>query len=187
MHFLLHSVIWPILPVILTLYPSIRRVHGSLADTVTRSYFYPTITWIFPIFWGKHVFFIFVYFNEINLMKLYWNYMEGDMAQWWRFACCVVSSPAWWRFFREIYFSPVNLGTLFRCCVLDWYAGRVAINLVVFPVSDVHIHHTAEQHWPWLHGEVIYKMAVDMCDELTGGSRLAVAAYLYLLAMFSLF
>ena len=34
-------------------------------------------------------------------------------------ACCAVSNPAWCRIFREIScFSPLNIGTLFRCCVL---------------------------------------------------------------------
>ena len=31
----------------------------------------------------------------------------------------VVSNPAWCRIFREIsFFSPLNIGILFRCCVL---------------------------------------------------------------------
>ena len=34
-------------------------------------------------------------------------------------ACCAVSNPAWCRIFREIScFSPLNLGTLLRCCGL---------------------------------------------------------------------
>ena len=34
-------------------------------------------------------------------------------------ACRAVSNPAWCRIFREIScFSPLNIGTLFRCCVL---------------------------------------------------------------------
>ena len=34
-------------------------------------------------------------------------------------ACHAVSNPAWCRIFREIScFSPLNIGTLFRCCVL---------------------------------------------------------------------
>ena len=34
-------------------------------------------------------------------------------------ACRVVSNPAWCRIFRKIlYFSPLNIGALFRCCVL---------------------------------------------------------------------
>ena len=34
-------------------------------------------------------------------------------------ACRAVSNPAWGRIFREIScFSPLNLGTLLRCCVL---------------------------------------------------------------------
>ena len=34
-------------------------------------------------------------------------------------ACRAVSNPAWCRIFREIScFSPRNIGTLFRCCVL---------------------------------------------------------------------
>ena len=34
-------------------------------------------------------------------------------------ACRAVSNPAWCRIFREIScFSPLNLGTLLRCCVL---------------------------------------------------------------------
>ena len=34
-------------------------------------------------------------------------------------ACRAVSNPAWCRIFREIAcFSPLNIGTLFRCCVL---------------------------------------------------------------------
>ena len=33
--------------------------------------------------------------------------------------CRAVSNPAWCRIFREIsWFSPLNLGTLFRRCVL---------------------------------------------------------------------
>ena len=44
-------------------------------------------------------------------------------------ACRAVSNPAWCRIFREIScFSPLNIGTLFRCCVLGqdtlpWYAS----------------------------------------------------------------
>ena len=35
-------------------------------------------------------------------------------------ACPAVSNPAWCRIFREIAcFSPLNIGTLFRCCVLE--------------------------------------------------------------------
>ena len=34
-------------------------------------------------------------------------------------ACRAVSNPAWCRIFRETFcFSPLNTGTLFRCCVL---------------------------------------------------------------------
>ena len=34
-------------------------------------------------------------------------------------ACRAVSNPAWCKIFREIScFSPLNIGTLFRCCVL---------------------------------------------------------------------
>ena len=34
-------------------------------------------------------------------------------------ACRAVSNPAWCRIFREIScFFPLNIGTLFRCCVL---------------------------------------------------------------------
>ena len=34
-------------------------------------------------------------------------------------ACRAVSNPAWCRIFREkSYFSPLNTGILFRCCVL---------------------------------------------------------------------
>ena len=34
-------------------------------------------------------------------------------------ACRAVSNPAWCRIFREIScFSPLNIGTLSRCCVL---------------------------------------------------------------------
>ena len=34
-------------------------------------------------------------------------------------ACRAVSNPAWCRIFREILcFSPLNIGTSFRCCVL---------------------------------------------------------------------
>ena len=34
-------------------------------------------------------------------------------------ACRAASNPAWCRIFREIScFSPLNIGTLFRCCVL---------------------------------------------------------------------
>ena len=34
-------------------------------------------------------------------------------------ACRAVSNPAWCRIFREIScFSPLNIGALFRCCVL---------------------------------------------------------------------
>ena len=34
-------------------------------------------------------------------------------------ACRVVSNPTWCRIFRDIScFSPLNLGTLLRCCVL---------------------------------------------------------------------
>ena len=34
-------------------------------------------------------------------------------------ACRAVSNPAWCRIFREIScFSPLNIGTLFRCCFL---------------------------------------------------------------------
>ena len=34
-------------------------------------------------------------------------------------ACRAVSNPAWCRIFREILcFSPLNIGPLFRCCVL---------------------------------------------------------------------
>ena len=34
-------------------------------------------------------------------------------------ACHAVSNPAWCRISREIScFSPLNIGTLFRCCVL---------------------------------------------------------------------
>ena len=34
-------------------------------------------------------------------------------------ACRAVSNPAWCRIFREIScFSPLNIGTLFRCCVV---------------------------------------------------------------------
>ena len=41
----------------------------------------------------------------------------------WRFAnvaaCRMVSNPAWCRIFREIScVSPLNIETLFRCCVL---------------------------------------------------------------------
>ena len=33
-------------------------------------------------------------------------------------ACRAVSNPAWCRIFREVScFSPLNLGTLLRCCV----------------------------------------------------------------------
>ena len=39
-------------------------------------------------------------------------------------ACRSVSNPAWCRIFRVILcFSPLNLGTLFRCCVLLWGVG----------------------------------------------------------------
>ena len=45
------------------------------------------------------------------------------MARAWRSAdvtaCRAVSNPAWCRIFREIScFSPLNIGTLFRCCVI---------------------------------------------------------------------
>ena len=45
------------------------------------------------------------------------------MVRAWRSAdvaaCRAVSNPAWCRIFREIScFSPLNLGTLLRCCVL---------------------------------------------------------------------
>ena len=34
-------------------------------------------------------------------------------------ACRAVSNPTWCRIFKEIScFSPLNIGTLFRCCVL---------------------------------------------------------------------
>ena len=47
----------------------------------------------------------------------------GAMVRAWRFDnvanCRVVSNPAWCRIFREkSCFSPLNLGTLFRCCVV---------------------------------------------------------------------
>ena len=45
------------------------------------------------------------------------------MVRAWRSAdaaaCRAVSNPAWYRIFREIScLSPLNLGTLVRCCVL---------------------------------------------------------------------
>ena len=45
------------------------------------------------------------------------------MVRAWRSAdvaaCRAVSNPAWYRIFREIScFSPLNPGTLLRCCVL---------------------------------------------------------------------
>ena len=45
------------------------------------------------------------------------------MVRAWSFAndavCCTVSEPAWCRIFKEIScFSPPNIGTLFRLCVL---------------------------------------------------------------------
>ena len=48
---------------------------------------------------------------------------HGAMVRAWRSAdvaaCRAVSNPAWCRIFREIScFSPLNLGTLLRCCVL---------------------------------------------------------------------
>ena len=48
---------------------------------------------------------------------------RGAMARTRSFAnvtaCRAVSNPAWCRIFREIScFSPVYIGTLFRCCVL---------------------------------------------------------------------
>ena len=48
---------------------------------------------------------------------------HGAMVRAWRSAdvaaCRAVSNPAWCRIFREILcFSPLNLGTLLRCCVL---------------------------------------------------------------------
>ena len=48
---------------------------------------------------------------------------HGAMVRAWRFAdvasCRAVSNPAWCRIFREIScFSPLNLGTLLRCCFL---------------------------------------------------------------------
>ena len=47
---------------------------------------------------------------------------RGAMARTRSFAnvtaCRAVSNPAWCRIFREIScFSPLNIGTLFRCCV----------------------------------------------------------------------
>ena len=48
---------------------------------------------------------------------------QGAMVRAWRStdvtACRAVSNPAWCSIFREIScFSPLNLGTLLRCCVL---------------------------------------------------------------------
>ena len=48
---------------------------------------------------------------------------HGAMVRAWRSAdvaaCRAVSNPGWCRIFREIScFSPFNLGTLLRCCVL---------------------------------------------------------------------
>ena len=48
---------------------------------------------------------------------------HGAMVRAWRSAdvaaCRAVLNPAWCRIFREIpCFSPLNLGTLLRCCVL---------------------------------------------------------------------
>ena len=47
---------------------------------------------------------------------------HGAKVRAWRSAdvCREVSNPAWCRIFREIScFSPLNLGTLARCCVLE--------------------------------------------------------------------
>ena len=49
---------------------------------------------------------------------------RGAMVGAWRFAnvaaCRAVSNPAWCRIFREIScFSPLIIGTLLRCCVLE--------------------------------------------------------------------
>ena len=48
-----------------------------------------------------------------------------------------VSNPAWCRIFREIScFSPLNIGTLFRCCVL----GQLTI-IIIMPGHYKHKHH----------------------------------------------
>ena len=50
--------------------------------------------------------------------------MKRDMAQWLErgadaAACRAALNPIWCRIFRDILcFSPLNLGTLFRCYVL---------------------------------------------------------------------
>ena len=59
-------------------------------------------------------------------------------------ACRAVSNPAWCRIFREILcFSPLNIGTLFRCCVpgqgtLPLYASLDA-GVNEYPVGQRHM------------------------------------------------
>ena len=58
-----------------------------------------------------------------NIGQLHIRERHGTMVRAWRSAdvaaCRAVSNPAWCRIFREIScFTPLNLGTLVRWCVL---------------------------------------------------------------------
>ena len=67
------------------------------------------------------------------------------MVRAWRFvnvaACRAVSNPAWCRIFREIScLSPLNLGALFRCCVLAWALDLTQVKMITWYGRDDNVY-----------------------------------------------
>ena len=88
-----------------------------------------------------------------NLVRLVMTFIplfregHGAMVRAWRpadvAACRAVSNSTWGRIFREIScFSPLNLGTLLRCCVLG--QGTSPSNA---PLDSGKIEYMVEQRW----------------------------------------